>query len=87
MVTFDLISPMRNWCPGDYPVSPFVCVAVKDEVGPVLESANLAADGEIDTFFNRMVFEFKLRPKDVEQSRTEARCELALQQARTLGHA
>jgi hypothetical protein len=53
----------------------------------VVESAQLATDGEIDTFFNRMIFEFKLLPKDAEQSRKAAKRELALQQARMLGHA
>ena len=87
MVTFDLASPMRNWQPEDYPVSPFVCVTVKDEGGPILESALLATEGEIDNFFNRIIFELKLLPKDVDRSREEAKHELAVQQARMLGHA
>lgn len=84
MIAIDLCSPMRDWRPGEYPVSPIVRITAKDDTGRSLQSADLATEVEIDTFLNRIVFEFRLRPMTVANAREMAGRELALQQARML---
>jgi len=73
---------MRDWRPSEYPTDPFVCVTAHDQAGSAIESAQLMTDSEIDTFFNRVIFELKVLPKTAEESRKAAKHELALQQAR-----
>jgi len=85
MVTFDLQSPMRNWRPGDYPVSPFIFVTANDKSGAILQSTQLMTSSEIDYFFNRVMREVTAPPKYIEPLREQTKRELALQQARMLG--
>jgi hypothetical protein len=86
VITFDIVSPMQAWRQGDYLVDPFICVNVMDQTGPLVESAHLMTDGEIETFFNRAIFELKILPKNAAQSREIAKHELAQQQGRIRGH-
>lgn len=78
---------MRAWKPGDYPIWPFICLAVRNEAGLLRESAHLMTDVEIDHFLDRIIFELKVLPKQAEQSREAAKRELTHQQARMLNRA
>lgn len=78
----DLImhSPLHNWKKGEFPVSPFVAIAVgahTESDGKILLSPNLMTDLEVDYEVNRLI-------KNLEKFRSSAKKELKSLQSKML---
>jgi hypothetical protein len=70
MKTFCVHSPFQSWKKGDYPVSPYVAIALGDHVtadGERLLTPQLMTDSEIDYEINRKIEELQLVRKQAKR--------------------